>query len=92
MLVLPFMIFEWVNRREFQEDFPIPLFGILWLLSIIFILTAMPIVRNLRSGNSIVTHPINLLVRVAILIVIAWMWGGILMDQMPCFMGVPNCD
>ena len=22
----------------------------------------------------------------------AWLWIGILMDQMPCFLGVPNCD
>jgi hypothetical protein len=37
-------------------------------------------------------NPINLLLRVAFLALIAWMWGGILIDQMPCFLGVPNCD
>jgi len=27
-----------------------------------------------------------------VLILIAWLWAGALVDQMPCFLGVPNCD
>lgn len=27
MLVLPLMILEWLNRRDFHEDYPIALFG-----------------------------------------------------------------
>jgi hypothetical protein len=92
VLVIPFMILELVNRRNFPESFPIVLFGLLWALPMIFIVTLMPIMRNVRSGNSIMANPINLLLRVAFLALIAWMWGGILIDQMPCFLGVPNCD
>ena len=44
ILTLPFMILEWVNRRDFHEDFPIPLFGILWLLPAAFIFILTPIV------------------------------------------------
>lgn len=29
LLVLPFMILEWVNRRAYQEGYPFQLFGIL---------------------------------------------------------------
>lgn len=92
LVVLPFMILEVVNRRNFNEGFPIPLFVIMWLLPVLFILTGMPIVRNVRAGTSIVANPISLLIRVAFLLFIVWFWGGIVIDQMPCFLGVPNCD
>lgn len=92
ILVVPFMIMEAVNRRNFDEGFPIPLFVIMWVLPIIFIVTLMPIVRSVRAGNSFIASPVNLLIRVVILVFIAWMWTGILIDQMPCFLGVPNCD
>jgi ABC-type amino acid transport system permease subunit len=86
------MILELINRRSFHEGFPIVLFGLLWLLPVAFILILMPIVRNVRAGNRIMVNPISLLLRVAFLILIAWLWGGIILDQMPCFLGVPNCD
>ena len=92
LLVLPFMILELANRRNFNEGFPIPLFVIMWLLPMLFILTMMPIVRNVRAGNSILASPIILLLKVVFLAFLIWMWFGILIDQMPCFLGVPNCD
>jgi hypothetical protein len=33
-----------------------------------------------------------MLVRIGLSIVVACLWAGIVMDQMPCFFGVPNCD
>jgi hypothetical protein len=92
LLVIPFMIMEVVNRRGFNEGFPIPLFVMMWLLPLSFILTVMPIVRNLRAGNSLITQPVSLLIRIVILVFVAWMWTSLLIDQMPCFPGVPNCD
>jgi len=91
-LVLPFIIMELVNRRNFNEGFPFPLFGFMWVLPILFILTLAPMVQTVRAGNSLIASPVNLLIRVVILVFIAWMWMGILIDQMPCFFGVPNCD
>ena len=92
LLVLPFMILELINRRSFHEDFPFPLFGILWLLPVPFILILMLIVEKARAGKNIMANPINLLLRAASLILIAWLWIGIIRDQMPCLLGVPNCD
>ena len=82
------------NERtvSFHEDIPILLFGSLWLLPVAFILILMPIVRTVRVGNRIMVNPISLLLRVAFLILIAWLWVGTILDQMPCFLGVPNCD
>ena len=90
-LVVPFMILEWVNRRNLIGDFPVPLFGMMWLLPTTFFVIMMPITRNLRTGNSVRTNA-SLLVKVALLGLIAWMWVAIVIDQMPCFLGVPNCD
>jgi len=92
ILVFPFMILELVNRRNFNEAFPITLFGFLWLLPILFIITIIPIVRNIGAGNSIIANPIILLLRVVFLALITWMWVSLVIDQMPCFLGVPNCD
>jgi hypothetical protein len=92
LLVLPFMILEWVNRRNLHEGFPIALFGLMWLLPILFIITMKPILRNIRAGNNIIANPVILLLRVVFLAFIAWLWVSLLIDQMPCFLGVPNCD
>lgn len=92
ILVLPFVILEWVNRRGFDEDFPFPLFGIMWMLPLAFIVILNPVVRDLRAGNRLTANPAGLLAGAAILFLIGWLWTGILLDQMPCFLGVPNCD
>src|SRR6185295_18728839 len=88
LLVLPFMILELINRRNFNEGFPFPLFGFLWALPIIFIVTLTPIVQTVRTGNSVMAKPISLLFRVAFLLLIAWFWGSLVIDQLPCFLGV----
>jgi hypothetical protein len=59
---IPFSILEIINQG-LTPDFPLLLFGLLWLLSVVFIATLA-----------------------------AWMWLSVVIDQMPCFMGVPNCD
>lgn len=95
ILVLPFLILEFLFNTPLTKQNALgltPLFGLLWLLPMAFIVILMPIVRNVRAGNSIMANPINLLLRVAFLVFLALMWGGILIDQIPCFMGVPNCD
>ncbi|MEW5958984.1 MAG: hypothetical protein AB1801_14730, partial [Chloroflexota bacterium] len=75
LIVLPFVILEWVNRQSFRESshesFPIPLFGFLWFLPLAFIVILIPLVRNLRAGNSIMANPVSLLLRVVFLILIA---------------------
>ena len=62
------------------------------LLPVAFIVNLVPIVRNVRAGNRLVAIPINLLLAVALLVLIVVTWGALLVDQIPCFMGVPNCD
>ncbi len=94
ILVLPFAILEAVNNTITRQNAPglIVLFGLLWLLPTAFIVILAPLARTVRAGNSLLANPIALLVRVAFLALIAMMWGGVLIDQLPCFLGVPNCD
>ena len=94
ILVLPFALLESLNQTITKQNAPglVVLFGLLWLLPMAFIVILVPIVRTVRAGNSIMANPINLLFRAAFLALIAMTWGGILIDQIPCFIGVPNCD
>ena len=62
LLVLPFMVMEFVNRQRFftsgKESFPIGLFVMLWLLSMLFILILMPIVQSLGAGHNFMATPV----------------------------------
>lgn len=92
VLVLPFMILELVNGGGIHGNFPIPLFGFMWLLPVSFVVILMSIVRSRPAGNRSMPNPVSLLSKVALLILIAWLWVSLVVDQMPCFLGVPNCD
>ena len=92
ILVLPFLILELVTRRSYDEVFPIPLFALLWLLPLSFTIVVMPILRALPGGATSGLPRLRLIPRLLLLILIAWLWLGIVVDQMPCFLGVLNCD
>lgn len=94
ILVLPFAILESMNTTLTRQNAPglIVLFSLLWLSPMAFVLTLVPLVRAVRTGSSIMASPINFLLRVAFLAFIAMMWGGLIIDQLPCFLGIPNCD
>ncbi|MCI0549542.1 MAG: hypothetical protein L0287_01165 [Anaerolineae bacterium] len=184
LLILPFMIMEVVNRRNFNEEFPVFLFSFMWLIlfaislillpilrarwtgnhnmanpipaqgntlltnpksaliiSVVLVLSFVtvflldylgwvpmdrlfngpnpeqmyvpglfialglfslpvaagiiagrPIVNTLQARGSLFAHPIHLIIVVVILTSLAWSWGSWVIDQWPCFVGVPNCD
>lgn len=92
LCVLPFIVLELTFGQASYSSFPSGLFGILWILPSMLALISLPIVRAVRSGNGILLSPSTTLLRVAFLILIAVFWIGLLKDQMPCFLGVPNCD
>jgi|SRR5687768_2708319 len=93
VLVLPFMVLEYVNTQGFKTlGFPVALFGAMWLLSFVFVFLLMPTVRDIRSGAGITARPASLVVRAVLMISVGIIWVGLVSDQMPCFMGVTNCD
>jgi len=66
--------------------------GALLLLPLGFIVSLAPVVRNVRAGNGLTANPINLLIAAALFIFIATLVISFIIDQYPCWIGVPNCD
>ena len=91
LLVLPLMTMELINRRNFNEGFPFVLFLVLFFVTFSFTLLLILIIKNIRIGNKINITPV-LFIQVGFLILIGVFGIMILIDQMPCFLGVPNCD
>jgi len=56
------------------------------------IIAGGPIVNTLRAGGSLFAHPLHLIIVVVISFLFAAGAVGMIMDQWPCFIGVPNCD
>ena len=51
-----------------------------------------PIISTLRAGGSLFAHPIHLIIVVVISFLFAAGLVSLVVDQWPCFVGVPNCD
>src|SRR5512145_1769961 len=58
LLILPLMIMEVVNRRNFNEDFPTFLFFVMWLNLFAISLILLPIVRGRRTGSHDMATPV----------------------------------
>jgi len=56
------------------------------------IIASRPIVSTLRAGGSLFAHPIHLIIVVVISLLFAVGVVGLIVDQWPCFIGVPLCD
>jgi len=56
------------------------------------IIAGRPIVSTLRAGGSLFAHPINLIIVVFISSTFAIGFASFIIDQWPCFIGVPVCD
>ncbi len=91
LLVLPFIALEWANTQGFSGGFPIPLFLFMWLLGSLVVYAGMPMALQLagRQGRESV---LRIFFRLAVVALCATLWAGVVADQMPCFLGVPNCD
>jgi hypothetical protein len=92
ILVAPFLFLELRLGSQTYSSFPYQLFAILWILPVAFVITFSPFVRSLRSRESVITNPVTLVVRIAFLALFLILWIALVRDQMPCFLGVPNCD
>jgi hypothetical protein len=69
------------------------LFLVLLLFPVVAgMIAAQPIVNTLRAGGSLFIHPIHLILVVVISFLFATGVVGIIVDQWPCFIGVPTCD
>jgi hypothetical protein len=62
------------------------------LPAIAFVLNLMPLVQARRAGKAILAQPMNLAVSMFALGIVSAFFGAIIIDQYPCWLGVPNCD
>lgn len=92
--VLPFALFEFASNTLTTRSAPgvAALFGLLWLLAAAFVFIMTPLAREARAGGGVAAKPVSLLLRVTFSALILLTWVGIVADQLPCFLGVPNCD
>jgi hypothetical protein len=92
-LVLPFWGLEAINTSGFRTaGFPVVLFAGMWLLGASFVFVAAGTMRAIRSDQQPRPTALRLVPRVALTVSMAGLWIGLVVDQMPCFLGVPNCD
>jgi hypothetical protein len=56
------------------------------------IIAGGPIVSTLRARGSLFAHPLHLIIVVVISFIFAVGVVSLIVDQWPCFIGVPNCD
>lgn len=91
-LVAPFMVLEWVNRRGFHEDFPVVLFTFMSLHALVVVLLSRPALRRLRAERSLAALTPGHWAGLALGAILAYAYVAVVIDQLPCFLGVPNCD
>lgn len=95
-LALPFLALELgFNASGFSLKYILDtsiLFGLLWLLPAAFMRLLLPLARSARAGEIVLEQPAALMLKIILLALIAVLWLSLLADQMPCFLGVPNCD
>jgi hypothetical protein len=87
--VLPLLVFELLNR-DLDGKFPVPLFAVLWVLPFAFVLLFPSVIWPSTCKGA--ATQLRRLATTVCLLGIALLWGAIVLDQMPCFLGVPNCD
>jgi hypothetical protein len=88
IITFPFMALEFKNQHYSARDFPVALFAFLSAVSAVIALLWMSILRSIKTaGNRLL-----ILARFTLLLSLAILWWEIVNDQLPCFLGVPNCD
>lgn len=91
-LVTPFVVLELINHRTFHEGFPYALFAFMWLHSLVIVLLLTPALRRLRAEKSFRALGLGHWTGVLLGVVLVFVYVNVVIDQLPCFLGVPNCD
>lgn len=66
--------------------------GLLALIPLAFAINLWQIILHRRSGANLTELSLNIVVGAVILAAILSVAGGVVIDQYPCWTGVPNCD
>jgi len=91
-LVAPFIVLQLVNRRAFHEELPFVLFTFMSLHSLLIVLLVTPALRCLRSERRLRALTLGHWAGLALSAFLTVAYVNVVIDQLPCFLGVPNCD
>lgn len=91
-LVAPFIVLEWVNRRTFHEEFPFVLFAFMSLHSLFVVFLLTPALRRLQKERSLRALKLGHWAGLLLGALLGYAYVDLVIDQLPCFLGVPNCD
>jgi hypothetical protein len=92
MLVAPFMFLQLVNRRTHDEGFPLALFAFMLLNALLIVRLLTPALRHFRAENRLRTLALAHWAGLSLGILLIFVYANVVIDQLPCFLGVPNCD
>jgi drug/metabolite transporter (DMT)-like permease len=91
-LVAPFIVLQWVNRRAYEEEFPFLLFTFMSLHALLIVFALAPALRRLRAQRSLRGLKLGHWVGLVLGAMLVCAYAAVVVDQLPCFLGVPNCD
>jgi len=91
-LVGPFVVLQLVNRRTLHEDFPLVLFAFMFLHSLLIVLVLTPALRRLRAEGHLRALKLGHWTGLVLAAFLILGYAELVVDQLPCFLGVPNCD
>ena len=98
---IPFAVLEFSFRILVRPDprivSPTFVVGLVVLFGFLWLLPFLSAVLGQRVMAEVVTQPRRLPLRtvvakVVLMIGLAVLWGALVIDQLPCFLAVPNCD
>jgi hypothetical protein len=91
-LVAPFIAVELVSRRAYHEDFPFVLFTFMSLHALLIAVLMTPALRRLVAERSLRALGPRQWAGLALGVFLIVVYANVVIDQLPCFLGVPNCD
>ncbi len=87
LVLVPLVILELKNQVwKFNKDFPYLLFLMIWFNQYLYFFVLKPLSSKTNVGKN------EFVVRMIFGILLGMIWYGVVSDQWPCFVGVPNCD
>ena len=92
LLVAPFALMEAVNTANAQVEPPTVLFALMFAHAALISATISPAVLKALSTRTLKSLSKLNWTGVAIGLAVLGLYARVVLDQMPCFLGVPNCD
>ena len=92
LLVVPFIVLQLVSRWRFQEGFPYVLFTFMGVHSLLIAISLVPALQCLRRERSLKALKPGHWAGLLLAGFLGYLYINLVLDQLPCFLGVPNCD